>query len=644
MQSGFKRVPRGSMQFAPGFWADKIALIATRVLPYQWKALNDEIPGAEPSHAVENFRIAAGESKDAFKGRIFQDSDVAKWIEAACYSLSVRPDSGLEKTLDSLIALIGRAQGADGYLNTYFTVAEPGARWSNFCFGHELYCAGHLIEAGVAHHQATGKDSLLKIVSRYADYIDRTIGPEEGKIHAYPGHPEIELALVKLYRETGEKRYLRLAEYFIDERGRQPCFFEKEKAFGGDTPNDMKPWFRADYHLAQAPVRAQTEATGHAVRAMYLYSAMADIAAETGDASLVRALDALWHNVTRSQMYVTGGLGSQDAGERFTVPYDLPNDSAYTETCAAVGLVMWSSRMLTIAPKGEYGDIMERALYNNVLSGISLDGTKYFYVNPLEVAPRINAARYDLKHVAVQRVPWFGCACCPPNIARLIASLGDYLCVRSSSTIYFNIYAPGEYNFDGLPISEHTAYPADGAVSFTVGGSSSLSLALRIPSWCQHWSCMVNGRALSSPADVRDGYLFLAGSWKKGDRIELRFEMKARFIRANPLVSKDAGMTALERGPLVYCLEETDNGPNLQAIVVDSGTALEEKSEAWLPGGIVSVSAFAQREKTDPEAPLYSSLPPEREAVRVKFTPYYVWNNRGPGEMRVWIREEKRVL
>ena len=643
MPQRYTRVGLIDTKITGGFWGRRAALIAKEVVPYQWDALNDNIPGAEPSHAVENFRIAAGESAGEFKGLVFQDSDVAKWMEAASYSLASFPNAELEKTLDSLVTLLAKAQRPDGYLNTYFTVARPEARWTDFSFGHELYCAGHLIEAAVAHHRCTGKTSFLAVMRSYADYIDSVIGPEEGKKHVYCGHPEIELALFKLYKETGERRYLSLAEYFVDERGRQPSFLKSEPTFSGPGKT---AWFDVDYHQAHKPVREQDGAEGHAVRAMYLYSAMADLAAETGDPGLGSALRKLWRDTTQTKMYVTGGLGSHALGERFSVPYDLPNDTAYTETCASIGLVLWASRMLLLAPSREYADVMERALYNNVLSGLSLDGKRYFYVNPLDVNPRLDDFRSDLEHVKTERVQWFGCACCPPNIARLISSLGDYVCTVDSaaSTIFVNLYAEGELKASlpsgAVTLREKTTYPWSPSVAFTVEPEkeSGFTLALRIPSWSETYSCRLNGEPYEGTLSPY-GYFSITRDWRKGDIVELSLDMPARFVFADPLVREDAGKVALQRGPLVYCLEETDNGPDLHAISVSPDARISESYDPDTLGGVVTLSLEARRADTSrrPDHP-YGSAAPSTHPVTILAVPYFAWCNRKPGEMIVWIR------
>ncbi|GMB01150.1 beta-L-arabinofuranosidase domain-containing protein [Pelosinus sp. IPA-1] len=624
------------------FWSRRAERIAKEVIPYQWDALNDNVPGAEPSHAIENFRIAAGEVTGEFHGMVFQDSDVAKWIEAASYSLHTHPNPKLEAKIDSVIELMERAQRQDGYLNTYFTVAKPEKRWTDFSFGHELYCAGHLMEAAVAYYNSTGKKKFLTIMSRYADYIDSVIGAHDEKMKVYCGHEEIELALMRLFQATGEERYLRLSQYFIDERGKQPCFLKDEPTFGHLSKTK---WFDLDYHQVHAPVRAQTTAEGHSVRAMYLYSAMADLAKETKDESLSAALEKLWDNTTKRRMYITGGLGSQGHGERFTIDFDLPNDRVYAETCAAIGLIFWAQRMLLLSPDHRYADVMERALYNGALSGISMDGKKYFYVNPLEVIPEVAENRHDHEHIQVQRQEWFGCACCPPNIARLIASLGQYVYSQRSSTIYTHLYigSEGAFEINGQPVvlQQQTNYPWSGEVtiSLKIEESQNITIALRIPGWCKKQRIIVNGQIVDNVV-IDKGYAMITRKWMNGDQINLNFDMPIELTYAHPKVREIAGKVAIERGPLVYCLEETDNGSDLWSIMLPSESKLESEFQEGLFGGVVIIKGDARRSDNEGWGDkLYSSEKCQTRTVNIQAVPYYLWGNRQPsGEMTVWIR------
>ncbi|WP_019637069.1 glycoside hydrolase family 127 protein [Paenibacillus fonticola] len=633
------------IDFADNYWYPRMKQMAEQVIPYQWSALNDQIPGAEPSHAIENFRIAAGETDGKFHGMVFQDSDVAKWIEAASFSLQHTPNAELEQIIDAVVDLMERAQQEDGYLNTYFTVAAPEQRWKDQSFGHELYCAGHLIEAAVAYFEATKKRKFLDIMCRYVDLIDRVIGPEADQLQIYDGHEEIELALVKLYRVTKEDKHLKLSQFFVNERGKQPSFLESEPTFG----NDFKDrWFALDYHQAHAPVREQETAEGHAVRAMYLYSAMADLALLTGDTGLKNALIELWKHVTTKRMYVTGGLGSQGHAERFTVDYDLPNDTAYTETCAAIGLIMWAVRMLQLEPNREYADVMERALYNGALSGISLDGTKYFYVNPLEVHPQVARYRYDMKHVEPERVPWFGCACCPPNIARLISSLDRYIYTTAGDSVYVHLYAAHECKLevDGQQVGlvMDTRYPWEGHIAVQIHAAQPVEfdLCLRLPAWAPSAKLRVNDEAINVPSVIERGYIKLRRQWREGDRVTLQLPMSVQRIASHPKVHENAGKVALQRGPVVYCLEEVDNGADLTDIRLNLSSSSDFKAEYRddLLGGVVIIRAEGERSDLRYwEGKLYDGFQPAYVTVPVVAVPYAHWGNRKPGEMLVWMRQ-----
>lgn len=625
------------------FWGRRIRQVKEVVVPYQWKALNDEVPGAPKSHAFANFRIAAGLERGDFYGFVFQDSDVAKWLEAASSILMQYPDPDLERLVDGVIDVVAKAQDKDGYLNTYFTIKEPEGRWKNLRDNHELYCAGHLIEAGVAHYKATGKGKLLEVVRRLADHIAARFGDGPGKLRGYCGHPEIELALVKLYRTTGERKYLDLAAFFVNERGRRPLYFELEAKERGE---EQLPWpfWTPEYCQAHLPVREQREAVGHAVRAMYLYSAMADLAFELGDRGLFEACRALWESVTKRRMYVTGGIGSSAEGEAFTFDYDLPPDRAYTETCASIGLVFFAHRMLRLEERGEYGDVLERALYNGVLSGISLDGTRYFYVNPLEVFPEAVQRRHDLRHVVLSRQPWFPCACCPPNIARLFASLPDYVYSQSGDCLSVHLFVASTVRTNllgrNLSLIQETEYPWGERVLLRVFPEEPLefTVAVRVPGWCQEPELLVNGVKLNLAAHLSQGYARVRRLWEKGDVLELFLPMPVERVRANPSVRDAAGKVALQRGPLVFCLEEVDNGAGLASIVLPEDTELSATFVPDLLGGVVVLSGEAVRESaSSPE--LYSFTKPGRKAVPIKAIPYYAWNNRGIGEMTVWVRE-----
>ena len=629
------------------FWSEYQKLIRDVVLPYQKDALNDNIPGAVPSHSIKNFKIAAGLETGEFQGWVFQDSDVAKWLEAVAYSLSLKPDRELERSADEVIDIIEKAQQKDGYLDTYFIIKEPEKRWTDLEECHELYCAGHMIEAGVAYFSATGKRKLMDVVCRLADLIDSIFGSEPGKIKGYCGHQEIELALVKLYRITGIERYLSLSRYFIDERGKEPYYFalEREKRdFLEFWPGFSK--FKREYMQTHLPVREQKTAEGHAVRAVYMCSAMADIAGETGDAELLNTCRILWNNVVKKRMYITGGIGSAAFGEAFTFDYNLPNDTVYAESCASVGLVMFAHRMLKIEAKVEYGDVMERALYNTVLSGMALDGKSFFYVNPLEVHPEACEKNPTMEHVKPVRQKWYSCACCPPNIARLIMSLSQYVYTTGQNSIYTHLYIGGKAEFDldgtSVTLSQETNYPWDGNVKLkaTDFDEKEFTLALRIPAWCRKYKLAVNGKVLETGMDISNGYAKISRIWNDGDTVELSMDMSAELIQANPNVRADAGKVAIARGPLIYCLEEVDNGSNLSAISIPLDCKLVYEKDSSLPNGAVVIKTEAIRtDYTGWSDELYRPAANVEKETSIKAVPYFMWCNRKPGEMNVWIRQ-----
>jgi len=652
------------------FWTRETELVRTEVIPYQWNALNDRVPGAAPSYCMHNFRaagrlIASGEiakrgnapdflqrafdkqpedpahpDPDSFYGFVFQDTDFSKWIEAVGYSLTAHPDPELERIADGAIDVVCAAQTEDGYLDTRYIIGGMDRRFTNLKEHHELYNLGHLIEGAVAYYQATGKRKLLDAAARFADYTDTRIGPEEGKLHGYPGHEIAEMALIRLWEATGEERYLRLARYFVDERGKEPNFFSMEterRRLGGEHVWDFDP----AYHQAGAPVREQQEAVGHAVRAMYLYSGMADVARLTQDDSLLAACERLWRSTVEEKMYITGGVGGTREGEAFSFPFDLPNDAAYSETCAAIGLVFFARRMLQIRADSRYGDAMELALYNTVLDGMALDGKSFFYVNPLEVVPEAAHSDKRLSHVKPIRQKWFGCACCPPNIARLVSSLGAYAVTAGNDTVWYHLYTGTEVQADlnGTPVTlvMESELPWQGKARLTVHAAAPAqgTLAFRLPGWCDAPSVTSKGKA----ERTETGYLYLTGTWQEGDTVTIDLPMRIRAMRANSLVRECAGQTAVTRGPIVYCGEEADNGVLLHQIHVDPariGEAAFELDETTfaMPTGRVTLPA---ERVTSTAAALYSEWhPEERMPVTLRLIPYFTFANRGEGEMRVW--------
>lgn len=612
--------PNG-IRLTGGFWTERQTANRDVSLPSGYRML-------EAAGNLHDLRLAAGRASGPYRGPMFMDSDVYKWLEAAAYELGQRPDPELKQLADSVIELVEAAQGPDGYLDSYWQIVEPERRWADLSHGHELYCAGHLIQAAVAFDRANGDARLLAVARRFADYIDSVFGP--GKRAGTPGHPEIELALVELYRHTGERRYLDLARFFVDERG---------KGLLGPGRHGG-----AAYYQDHEPVREAQTVEGHAVRALYLTSGIADLYLETGEEALLRALERQWADLTQRKMYVTGGVGSRHLGEAFGEPYELPNERAYCETCAAIANVMWNWRMLLATGAGRFADILERSLYNAVLSGISLDGCRYFYVNPL----LSYGAGSVMGRKSAERTEWHACACCPPNVMRLLASLDHYLATTDPSGVQIHLYAPAEIQADvaghRVQLTMQTDYPWDGQVRLTVARTegAAWTLRLRIPAWASGATLRVNGAAVERPA-VQDGYAALERRWKSGDVVEIGLPMEARLVEAHPYVDAARGAVAIERGPLVYCLEQTDQAPDVGVLDARISETAPLRS-GWRPdllGGIVTVEADG--EVADPSAwadRLYAPVGATSEARRpapLVAIPYYSWANRGPAAMRVWI-------
>ena len=636
-------LPLSRVRFDHGFLAGRARLVRETVIPGQWEALNDRIPGAERSGCVHNLQVAAGEKAGEFHGLFWQDSDLAKWIEAASYRLATHPDTALDAELDRLIATLAKAQREDGYLNTYFQLVEPQNRWANLRDCHELYVAGHFIEAGVAHFQSTGTRTLLAVVSKLADLVARTLGTGPGQLPGYCGHEEIELALVKLARATGENRYLALADYFITQRGQSPNYFETEARHRGEK--GKLPWHMHHDGLAtlQAarPVAELKEPVGHAVRMMYLLAAMLDLAQEKNDPALRDHGRRLWQAIVERHLYVTGGVGSEPYGEKFCEPFDLPPDRAYAETCAAIGVVMCARRMLDHELDGAHADVMERALYNNVLAGLALDGRTYFYVNPLEVVPAVAKRRFECHLVKTQRVPWFGCACCPPNVARLFASLGAYAYAQVADGLAVHLYAGGDVSFSVGPapvkLRVTTDYPWKERVEIAVETAAPVefTLYLRLPGWCRTPHLAVNNQPLAP--EVSRGYARMRRTWQSGDTVTLDLPMPIERVQANARVAAAAGQVALQRGPIVYCVEQADNGAQLSALSLPRASPLKAHFAPDLLGGCVILEGQAQR--TGAGEKLYTTEPAPITSVALCAVPYALWANRGEGEMRVWLRE-----
>lgn len=604
------------------FWSPRIQINRDVTLPFQYKQ-------CEETGRIDAFRLNWKPGQDR-KPHIFWDSDVAKWIEAASYRLASTPDVQLDRLVDETIELIAAAQQPDGYLNTFFTAVQPEGRWQDLSMNHELYCAGHLMEAAVAHYEATGKTKMLNVMCRYADYIGEVFGTGEGQLRGYCGHEEIELALVKLYRATGKENYLRLAQYFIDERGQEPHYFDMELAIRGGEKHKL--FNNYNYAQAHIPVREQTEVVGHAVRAMYLYCAMADLAGELGDATLLQACETIWNNLYKKKLYLTGGIGSSRHNEGFSQDYDLPNDTAYAETCAAVGYVLWNHRMLQLDCDSKYADVMERSLYNGVISGVSLDGTAFFYENPLET----NGTHH--------RKSWFGCACCPPNIARLVASLGEYAYSHNDDDIAVHLYLQGKAAIpvagQVVTLEQRHVYPWEGRITLLVTPeqSASFGIRLRIPNWCREATLAVNGEVL--PLSLEKGYAIIHREWHAGDAITLDLAMPVNRIYSHPRVRANAGRVALQRGPLVYCLEQTDNGAELFALSLPIDSELEARFDPSLLGGVTVLEGRALRRSEEGwDNRLFDTEDKLQQPTTFRAVPYAYWDNRDGGEMLIWMRE-----
>lgn len=622
------------MRLEGGFWGPRLETNRRVTLPIQ-------LEQCRKTGRIDAWRLTwkPGEPNPP---HIFWDSDVGKWIEAAAYSLAQHPDPQLEAAIDEVVELMAAAQLPDGYLNSHYVAVEPQNRWTNLRDNHELYCAGHLMEGAVAYYQATGKRKFLNILCRYADHIAAVFGRDEGQLHGYCGHPEIELALVKLYRVTGEEGYLEQARYFIDERGTQPHYYDIEARMRGDDPG--RYWAKTyEYLQAHAPFRQQDKVVGHAVRAMYLYSGAADVAAETGDLSLLEACKRLWEHVTTRRMYVTGGFGPTHTNEGFTFDYDLPNETAYAETCASIAFLFWSHRLLQIEGDSRYADEMERALYNGILSGVSLSGDRFFYANPLAVYPPAFANRGPT--MGAVRQEWFDCACCPPNLARLLASLGGYIYSMDAQGIYVHLYVQGQAELQlpagSVRIEQETEYPWNETVCLKVFPEKSLrfNLALRLPGWCRAPHARVNGEEINLHSLTRLGYAHVERQWQPGDMVELSLPMPVERIEAHPRVRMDAGRVALQRGPLVYCLEEADNGSDLHDLGLARGAEFMVEIDPALDGARVLVAQAMRRDISGWGGNLYRQTPSRQIRAQIKAVPYHLWGNRQVGEMLVWLRE-----
>lgn len=615
-----------------GFMGNYQELVRKEMIPYQYRVLRDEAGNTEKSGVFDNFinagKALRGEPAEPFYGMVFQDSDAGKWLEAAAYSLAAHPDKQLEQQCDELISLIAAAQDEDGYLDTRFTISDRDKRWQNLLEAHELYCAGHLMEGACAYFEATGKREFLDVMEKNAEHIYRRFIVD--KAEGYPGHPEIELALMKMYRATGNRHCLELAEHFINCRGVDPHYYEKEKerrdwTVWGNNPVDH------DYQQNGKPVREQTDATGHAVRAVYLYTGMADLAAETGDRELFAACRRLWESIVNKRMYITGGIGSTVHGEAFSVDYDLPSDTAYSETCAAIGLMFFASKMLENEVNGEYGDIMETAFYNTVLAGIQLDGKRFFYVNPLESLPGISGVSPTHRHALTTRPGWHACACCPPNAARLISSMGQYAYGEKGGTVFCHLYAAGDAEFsNGIRLRCETEYPYDLTVNYTVSGNG--TLAVRIPARCDKYVIRRNGSEIFPENKLGYAYIDISD----GDTVTVELNDVPRFVYPSEKIPALTGKAALCFGPMVYCFEGVDNEGDVLSLSLDtSGNITVGEYDEKLLGGTRKLTVKGYRREK--QSTLYSSEKPKKSPCELTAVPYALWGNRGENQMRVWM-------
>lgn len=617
----FEPVNFSQVNINDAFWKPKVDKVATTTL----QACIYQTETATPR--INNFAIAAGKKKGEFKGIFYDDSDVFKALEAIAYSLKNKPDAALEKKADEWIDLIAAAQKPDGYINTYYSLQFPEKRWTDMSM-HEDYNGGHLIEAAVAYYDATGKRKLLDVAIKFADHFDSLFGP--GKKNWVTGHQELELALVKLYKTTGDKKYLSLADWLLLERG--------HKRAHGYTWTD---WKDTGYAQDLLPVKEQTEITGHAVRAMYMYTGAADVAAITGDEGYMKAMKKVWEDVVFRNMYITGGIGSAGSNEGFSIDYDLPNERAYCETCASVGMVFWNQRMNLLTGESKYIDVLERSLYNGALDGLSLSGDRFFYGNPL--ASRGQHFRRE----------WFGTACCPANIARLVASIGNYIYGKSDKGIWVNLYVGSNTNVKigktEVPVEMSTNYPWDGKVTITLNPKTKTKFALNLrrPGWNSGetvpgglykftdtkpstYSLTINGK--NETAVEKNGYITIDREWKKGDVVVLDLAMDVKRVVSRPEAKADSNRVALQRGPLVYCVEGADNNGAAWNLVLPSSATFTTGNATILTEPVVTIKT---------EAPVVSvgkdGLSINTEKKLITAIPYYAWANRGRNQMQVWL-------
>ena len=586
-----KSIPFSSVDITDGFWKTKQEMLKTKTVPAVYDRFSE----------TYRFEALKCELSDKFDHHIFWDSDVAKWMEGAAYVLQKERDPKLEKIIDDSVAQIVKNADENGYFNSCYLTKDPQHKFTNRN-NHELYCAGHLIEAAIAYKNATGKDEFLKAMCKYADYIEKVFKIEQSAAFVTPGHPELELALVKLYNATGEKRYLKLAEFFIDMHGN----------------NDAERSAGANYNQDDMPLKERSTAEGHAVRAMYLMCGAADVARLRGDKELFAACKRVFDNATEKRMYVTGGIGSISGSEAFGIDYYLPSRDAYAETCAAIALALFAGRMQAMEIDSKYADVFERALYNGILSGVSMDGESFFYENPLAID--LAFGDDNRRHAATQRSKVFGCSCCPPNIVRFIPSVADYMYTYDDDTLYIHQFMNSEMNFEGISVKQTTEYPADGKIKF-VCDTKGRKIAVRIPGWCRDYT-------VSVPYELKNGYAYIDNT----KEFTVNFKMPVTAVKANVNVHDCAGRVAVTRGPVVYCAEGVDNGKNLSNVRVNiKGSFKTEPSEFLLP----AIKTTGYR---DPDSnSLYMPADKKYEKMTLTLIPYYAFANRGETDMNVWL-------
>ena len=598
-----KKINFWDIKINDGFWKEKQEMVKKNTVDAVYNRFYE-------THRFDALSCSWKEGEENMP-HIFWDSDVAKWIEGVSYILMSQENKKWEKIIDEAVDEIVKNSDENGYFNSHFSTVRPNEKFRHRN-DHELYCAGHLIEAAIAYNRATGKDKFLKAMCRYADYIEKVFKTEKSAGFTTPGHPELELALVKLYEATGENRYMELAKFFIDEHSKH------------ENDRNCFPRFNEYYNQDEVPIRERKTAEGHCVRAMYLMSGVTDVARYTNDQELQKAAERVFDNVIQKRMYITGAIGSTHIGEAFTVDYDLPNRSAYTETCASISLAMFAGRMLMSDVNSKYANIVERAIYNGFLSGVSMDGKAFFYENPLEIDPEfnnINTSTEDKERFPItQRKEVFSCSCCPPNVVRFIPSIADYMYTYDDKTLYIHQFIASEAEDNGMKIKQETLYPTEGKLRISCDARGR-KIAIRIPDWCRKFS-------INKKYEMKNGYAYIENT----DSIEVEFDMTPNQIRANRRVHADAGRVAVMRGPVVYCAEGVDNGSDLINIRIAKDAKIETaKSDFLLPSLTVCAEQLPESDN------LYSFADDEYKPIELKLIPYYAFANRGESEMLVWL-------